>query len=153
VKWFFLILRFVLAAVFLYAGIVKASASAQFAVTLAPFTILPESLIDPAATVLPWLEITAGLLILCNPTRKTGAVLIILLCLLFCAVIGWALSQDIIVACSCFGRDETPSAAKMKLTIARDIVMALAAAAVFFEDRLRPPARTPDTGRKTPASA
>ncbi len=135
-KWLTPALRLILAVVFLYAGLIKASASAQFAVTLAPFTILPESLIAPAATLLPWLEITTGLLVICKPTKKIGAFLIIILCLLFCALIGWALSQDIIVACSCFGRDETPSADKMKLTIARDILLALAAAAVLFEDRL-----------------
>jgi len=152
-KWFFYALRLVLAAVFLYAGLIKASASAQFAVSLAPFTILPEALIDPVATLLPWIEITAALLIICHPTKKIGAAVIILLCLLFCAVIGWALSQDIIVSCACFGRDETPSSSKMQLTIVRNVFLTLAAAAVLFEDRLRPLSRTPDTARKTPMSA
>ncbi|MEI6339150.1 MAG: MauE/DoxX family redox-associated membrane protein [Verrucomicrobiota bacterium] len=152
-KGLFLTVRLVLAATFLYAGIVKASASAQFAVTLAPFTPLPETLLAPLATLLPWLEITAALLILTNPTKKIGASVIVLLCLIFCALIGWALSQGIIVACSCFGHDETPSAFKMKLAIARDIGLTIAALAVFFENAFRPPERTQGTCQKTPGNA
>ena len=152
-KHFFLALRLILAAIFLYAGIVKASASAQFAVTLAAFTPIPQAMLSPLAILLPWLEITAALLILATPTKKIGAALIILLCLMFCAVIGWALSQNIIVACSCFGREETPSAYKMKLTIAYDIVLALAALLVFLENTLSSRPRTPDTFQRTPTSA
>ncbi len=42
-----------------------------------------------------------------------------LLCLLFIAVLGWALANGIIVSCACFGQDETPSAAKMAMSLIR----------------------------------
>jgi len=148
----FLILRLVLAAVFLYAGVVKTPASAQFALTLIPFTFLPPAALPWIALVLPWVEIAAGLLILIGPTKKAGAALIFLLCLMFCVLLAWALANGIIVSCSCFGRDETPSAWKMMLALGRDVLLAAAAAAVFFEETLRPPPRTAGTARKTPAN-
>lgn len=148
----FPVLRFVLAAVFLYAGVVKTSASAQFALTLVPFTFVPPSLLPWIAVILPGVEIAAGLLLLIGPTKKAGAALIFLLCLMFGVVLTWALANGIIVSCSCFGRDETPSAWKMMLALGRDVLLAGAAAAVFFEEALRRPWRTPDTVRKTRAS-
>lgn len=152
-KGVFLALRIFLAGIFLYAGAIKASASTQFAVALVPFTIVPASWLPAIAFILPWTEIAAAILVLPDRTKKIGAALMILLCAIFATVIAWALSNDIIVACSCFGRDETPSSWKMTLAIARDILLAAMACAVFFENRLRPPSRTPDSARKTPASA
>lgn len=132
-----LVLRVVLGAVFLYAGVVKTSASAQFALTLVPFTFLPPVWLPGIALILPGIEIAAGLAILIRPTRRIGAALIFLLCLVFCIVLAWALANGIIVSCSCFGRDETPSAWKMMLALGRDVLLALAAGVVFFEKTLR----------------
>lgn len=132
-----LVLRVVLAAVFLYAGVVKSSASAQFALTLVPFTFLPPAWLPGMALLLPGIEIAAGLAILIRPTRRIGAALIFLLCLVFCVVLTWALANGIIVSCSCFGRDESPSAWKMMLALGRDVLLAMAAAVVFFEETLR----------------
>ena len=132
-RWAFLFIRLLLGGVFLFAGIVKSASSDEFALALIPFTILPDSWLGPISLVLPWVEVLLGLLIITGPKRP-AAVLIFLLCLAFCFIIGWALQNGIIVSCACFGRDETPSAWKMQLALARDIALALLAAAVFCED-------------------
>lgn len=129
------ILRWGLAVVFLYAGMVKAPPGAQFAVTLVPFTFLPSGWILPIAWGLPWVEIAAGLLILPRQTRLIGAGMMVALCAVFCVVLAWALTNGIIVACSCFGRDESPSAWKMLAAIGRDIVLIGVAGAVFVAAR------------------
>jgi len=127
------VLRATLAAVFLYAGLIKASASGQFLVNLAPYTFLPEHLLEPISLGLPWLEVLLGVSLLIPTTSRTSAALIGLLCLGFIMVIGWALSEDIIVSCSCFGEeDEPPSAHKMQLAILRDVVLGLIAFALAF---------------------
>ncbi len=132
-RYALLVARLFLAAVFLYAGIVKASASAHFAVTLIPFTILPQEWIGHIAHLLPLAEILAGLLLLWSRTAPYGAALILLLCAGFITLLTWALSNDIIVACACFGQDETPSAEKMQMAIGRDVFLALVAAAILLE--------------------
>jgi hypothetical protein len=112
--------------------IYKASASAQFAVALLPFTFVPESWRLPLSIVLPVSEIAGGALILAPWTQRIGALLILGLCLLYIAALGWALANDIIVSCSCFGREEQPSVAKMSLALLRDVFVAALALIVFF---------------------
>ena len=131
-----LALRVILAGIFLYSGLIKASASAQFAIALAPFTLVPETWIRPLSILLPLSEIAAGLLILVSPTKRIGAGLIFLLCVLFAMVLSWALANGIVVSCSCFGRDDQPSAMKMMLALGRDLCLAGLALVVILERTL-----------------
>jgi uncharacterized membrane protein YphA (DoxX/SURF4 family) len=133
VKRIVLVLRVILASIFLYSGLIKASSSAQFAIALAPFTFLPETWLRPLSIVLPLFEIAAGLLLLVSPTRNMGAGLVFVLCLLFATVLGWALAHGIIVSCSCFGEDDQPSAMKMALALGRDLVLAGLALVIILE--------------------
>lgn len=136
-KWGFLVLRIALGLIFLYAGWVKTAASDQFLYALIPFTFLPIEILPWIARILPLVEIGAGVLLL-SGLRRTGASLVLILCLIFIGVLTWALANDIIVACACFGQDETPSAAKMGLAIARDVILSLAALAIMFEKKIIP---------------
>ena len=129
------LIRLALASVFLYSGLVKASASAQFAIALTPFTLIPQTWLGPLSILLPLLEIAGGALILAPRTKRIGAGLIFGLCLVFVTVLGWALANGIIVSCSCFGQDEQPSAAKMTLALVRDVLLAGLALAVLFLER------------------
>lgn len=126
-------LRVFLGGLFLYAGLVKSSSSAEFALALVPFTFVPSAWLGTLALALPVVEIIAGLLILLPWTKRAGAWLILLLSLVFAIALGWALANGIIVSCACFGQDETPSAAKMIAALARDGLIALAAAAVLAQ--------------------
>lgn len=130
-KWALLACRVGLAAVFLYAGVAKASSSAEFLLALAPFTFVPVTWLGPIARLLPLAEILGAILILPRRTRRAGAAVLLALLLVFIGVIGWALANGIIVACSCFGVDETPSAWKMALALGRDVVLAAMAAFVL----------------------
>jgi uncharacterized membrane protein YphA (DoxX/SURF4 family) len=133
VKRTVLALRVILAGIFLYSGLIKASSSAQFAMALAPFTFLPEIWIGPLSVLLPLCEIVGGLLILVPPTKNIGAGVIFVLCLLFASVLGWALANGIIVSCSCFGEDDQPSAMKMALALGRDLLLTALALVVILE--------------------
>ncbi len=132
-RYVFLAARIVLAGVFLYAGIIKASASAHFAVTLMPFTILPQDWIGLIAFALPLVEILAAILLLIPRTSPYGAALALLLSVAFISLLGWALHNEIIVACGCFGQDETPSAEKMQMATGRDVVLSVVALAIFLQ--------------------
>lgn len=126
--WSWRATRAVLAAIFLYAGIIKASASEEFALALVPFTIIPEAWAGLFAVTLAWTEVAAGILILLPRVNRVGSALILFLALLFAGVLGWALTNDIIVSCGCFGEDTPPSAQAMLLAIIRDAAIAAAAA-------------------------
>ena len=131
-----LLLRIALAAVFFYAGAVKASASQEFAMALLPFTFVPTQWTMPLALALAWTEILAAILLVLPRVFPLGAALVGALCLLFIGVLSWALWNGIIVSCGCFGADDSPSAWKMLLAIGRDIVLLGAAAAIVFLPRI-----------------
>jgi uncharacterized membrane protein YphA (DoxX/SURF4 family) len=132
-----LALRLILGITFLYAGIIKASASQAFAIALLPFTFIDSMWTGPLAVGLAWMEILAGVLILAPRIYEAGAAMIAGLCLVFIAVLSWALWNGYIVSCGCFGEDMAPSAAKMLLTIGRDILLFAAAVAIVMIPRLR----------------
>lgn len=128
-------IRLILAGVFLYSGLIKASSSAQFAIALAPFTFVPETWLHPLSIILPLCEIAGGALILAPRSVRIGAGLIFGLCVIFATVLGWALANGIIVDCSCFGQDEKPSAPKMAIALVRDLFLAGLALSVLVLDR------------------
>lgn len=125
--WTWRATRLILAAIFLYAGIVKAGASEEFALALVPFTIIPEAWTGLFAVTLAWTEVAAGVLILLPRIHRAGSAAILFMALLFAGVLGWALANDIIVSCGCFGDDAPPSAQAMLLAIIRDAAIAAAA--------------------------
>ena len=131
-----LLLRIALAAVFFYAGAVKAGASQEFAMALLPFTFVPPQWTMPLALALAWTEILAAILLLLPRIFPLGAALVGALCLLFIGVLSWALWNGIIVSCGCFGADDSPSAWKMLLAIGRDIILLGAAAAIVVLPRI-----------------
>ena len=130
-------IRLFLAAVFLYSGLVKASGSAQFAIALAPFALIPDYWIHPLSVLLPLAEIAGGICILVPRTKTLGACLLLTLCLIFIAALGWALANG-----SCFGQEQRPSAARMTLALVRDVFLAMLAIIVLFKDRSKTPGRT-----------
>jgi uncharacterized membrane protein YphA (DoxX/SURF4 family) len=132
-----LALRLILGITFLYAGIIKASASQAFAIALLPFTFIDSMWTGPLAMGLAWMEILAGVLVLAPRIYETGAAVIAGLCLVFIAVLSWALWNGYIVSCGCFGEDMAPSAAKMLLAIGRDILLFAGAVAIMVIPRLR----------------
>ena len=131
-----LLLRLVLAAVFFYAGAVKAGASQEFAMALLPFTFVPSNWTIPLALALAWTEILAAILLLIPRLFPLGAGLICSLCVLFIGVLSWALWNGIIVSCNCFGADDSPSTWKMFLAIGRDILLFAASAGILVLRRM-----------------
>lgn len=125
-------IRLILAGIFLYSGLIKASSSGQFAIALAPFTFVPETWLRPLSIFLPLCEIAGGALILAPRTMRIGAGVIFGLCIVFATVLGWALANGIIVSCSCFGEDDEPSAVKMAIALVRDLILASMALAMLF---------------------
>ena len=102
-----LVVRRVLAllagAVFVYAGILKASDPLQFANDLRNYHILPWSLGVRLAFYLPWLEILAGLALIFHRLFAGALVITGALMLAFIGALIWTKILGINVACGCFG--------------------------------------------------
>lgn len=120
-RWAGIGLRAGLGAIFLYAGLVKASDSQQFALGLVPFTFLPAGSAGLLAVAIAWSEVVAGVLILLPRVYLAGAAMIGGLVLVFIAALSWALWNGIVIPCSCFGDGAEASAPAMFMAIVRDV--------------------------------
>lgn len=138
-RYWRIVVRILLGAVFLFAGIVKASDSRAFATALLPFTFVPGAWTGPLAIGLAWIEIISGCLLLAPRVWPAGAAMVCGLSVVFLAVLGWAMASGIVVSCGCFGGDEPPSREAMATAMLRDVAIFAGSAALLL---LRPCAKS-----------
>ena len=136
--------RVVLAGVFLYGGYTKLQAELQFASAIAGYRLLPDKLILPVASYLPWLEIILGLLLLTGWYSRFVAGFAGALLAFFIIIMTITYFRGIEADCGCFGVGERIS----PLTIARDSLFLIPAIFLLLEPRFRRPRETvPETRR------
>ena len=97
------VLRFVLAAVFGYAGVMKLLDPAAFAVEIGNFRIVSTADARPIAVGLPWLEVLVAGGLLFAATLRPAAFGCVLMLLGFTLAIGYAWWRGLDLACGCFG--------------------------------------------------
>lgn len=119
-RLFFLLSRFALGGVFVYAGVVKIwnfaghhSATPDFYEDIVNFHLL-EALLPArfasdlamiAAIYLPWLELSAGLALLLHRAVAGAAALIALLTTIFLGALASAWARGLEISCGCFGHE------------------------------------------------
>lgn len=115
--------RWLLAAVFLYAGIPKIADLDLFAKIIGAYGLLPDVLLFPAAVLLSLAEVTAAVLLLC--ARREGLWLTAILMLCFIAVLGYGIQMGLDIDCGCFGPDDPEHTAFSGLRTAlwRDLLL------------------------------
>ncbi len=132
-NWVVLILRIVLGAIFLFAGVSKAGHADQFAAQIAGFRLLPQAAIAPLAVALPYLEILLGGYLVVGLFTRTAAWLAVALLAVFDLAVASAVVRGMTVSCGCFGPTDTTVTTWAE--VARDAVFVLLAVIVA----LRPP--------------
>ena len=120
-----LLIRLVLAGVFLYAGIIKVLDPAGFVVSIEAYRVVPYSVAAAVAYYLPWLEIVTALALLWPRAQRPAAVLLAVLMAVFMALLLAAWARGLDINCGCFGSAEDP--ANYPLLLVRDIALLLAA--------------------------
>jgi uncharacterized membrane protein YphA (DoxX/SURF4 family) len=134
-----LISRFVLGAVLIAAGGLKAFVPAEAASAVAAYKILPTQIAHIAGYALPWFEIAIGLLLIIGISVRMTSILACAIMVLFIAAIGSVWVRGILIDCGCFGGGGAidPSKAAQvhrtyALEIARDLGLALLALYLYF---------------------
>lgn len=99
------LLRLIVAAVFIYAGLEKIADPWIFGKQVHAYQMLPDEYISAVAIYLPWLELIAGFGMILGAfcVRSAGSVICMLLLLLFVGVQGYALVKGMVIECGCFG--------------------------------------------------
>jgi uncharacterized membrane protein YphA (DoxX/SURF4 family) len=134
-----LLLRFILATVFLIAGGGKLSDSLAFAQAIAAFQILPSAMIPAAALALPFLEILIGGLLLTGWYRRGAALSAVILLGIYTLALVAALARNLPLECDCFG-----TATPLPWALARDIFL-LSCAVAFYGREIRNSSRPAGT--------
>jgi hypothetical protein len=89
--------------IFIWASVHKLMNPADFALSIFRYHIVPHTLINPAALVLPWLELLCGICAVGVPKMRKPALLILLaLLIVFTGAIVINLLRGTTLACGCF---------------------------------------------------
>jgi uncharacterized membrane protein YphA (DoxX/SURF4 family) len=132
--WIALLARFYLAWVFLAACWHKILDPHAFAIDVATYQILPLSLVNLMAIVLPWLELAAALMLTLGVRVRAAALLVSGMMVIFMVAIGTALGRGLEMSCGCFasqGAAEDPISWK---TMARDSIWLAIALYILLVD-------------------
>jgi len=95
--------RIGLAAVWLVSGGLKALDPDQTYVAVRSYEVLPAAGIEVVAAVLPWLEITLGLMLVVGFGTRAVAAISAALLLVFVAGVAQAWARGLSIDCGCFG--------------------------------------------------
>ncbi len=97
--------RLGLAAVFIYAGVVKANDIIAFAGQIANYQILPYSWNYLVASILPYLELLCGILLLLNMRVRPAVLVLFVLNIIFMFALSSAIIRGFDIDCGCFKPD------------------------------------------------
>ncbi|MEN6621874.1 MAG: MauE/DoxX family redox-associated membrane protein [Smithella sp.] len=127
-----LICRLALGAIFLYAGIEKIIAPREFAVAIYNYQILPNTVINSVALVLPWLEVILAAGLIAGIYVRGASLLSAMLFLVFATALTINLIRGLDISCGCFG---TASGNINWLYLIRDTSLLTMSVIILFFDR------------------
>lgn len=113
--------RLILAAVFLYAGGIKAVDVTGFAGQIANYQLLPYAWNFFVAATLPFVEILCGVLLLINRRVQPALLILLLMNLVFIVALSSVVIRGFDIDCGCF-KPESESPTPPIYAIARDFV-------------------------------
>lgn len=108
-KIFFLVLRMILGAVFVYASVDKILHPAAFAEIVYNYQILPHPLINLTAVLLPWLELFIGLFLILGLWLPGALLLGNLLLATFLGALAFNMARGLDIHCGCFTTSSSPA--------------------------------------------
>lgn len=101
-KILFDLIRIGLGFIFIYASIDKIFNPATFAKVIYHYRVLPIELINLAAIIMPWLEISLGILLIFGVWIRSSAILAGAFTFFFIILMGSAMARGLNIECGCF---------------------------------------------------
>ena len=127
--------RILLGGVFIWASWDKIIDPAAFAQAIANYQIVPATIGNPVALILPWVELACGTCLILNRWTRGSALVTAALMVVFMSALGYNIYRGIDVNCGCFTLDET-APGSMWLYLVRDAVFLAMAIGVMCRPRL-----------------
>ena len=102
-RLFVVLSRFVLGVVFVVAAVDKIAVPEVFAISIEAYRLIPVSLVNIFALVVPWIELLCGVFIIAGVRQRACALILSALLALFIGAIFSAMARDLKIDCGCFG--------------------------------------------------
>jgi putative oxidoreductase len=129
------ILDFIIAAIFIYAGVLKAIDPVQLAHDIDHYKILPWSIGVGLAFYLPWLEIFCGLALISRLFYRGALAILTALVVVFLIATIAAKARGLDITCGCFGHASQNWSFPAHLALDLGILAALAACILLLQRR------------------
>jgi uncharacterized membrane protein YphA (DoxX/SURF4 family) len=122
--------------VFIWASWDKILDPIAFAQAIANYQITSPALGNPAALILPWIELVCGACLILNRWTRGGALIAAMLLAVFISALGYNIHRGMDISCGCFTLDEE-APGNMWLYLARDAVFLVIAIGVMCRPALK----------------
>lgn len=99
-----LVARIVVALMFIIVGVGKITHPEEFAREISNYQLLPILFINPLAVILPWLEVTTGMMLLFGIQLRANALLITAMLVMFTIAIIIAVAKGLSINCGCYSQ-------------------------------------------------
>jgi putative oxidoreductase len=109
------LVRIALGGLFVFAGATKAYDPGTFAIEIQRYQIVPWVVDALASVYLPWLEMSAGALLLLKRFERGALLVITLLLLIFTLALASAMFRGLSIDCGCFGKAFTATGTTVPL--------------------------------------
>jgi uncharacterized membrane protein YphA (DoxX/SURF4 family) len=135
--WLTIRVQLALGAIFIIAAIPKIADPPSFAHMIYNYRLVPASLINLSALVMPWVELLAGLALILGVWRAAARNVIGILLAVFIIAISINLVRDNAIDCGCFnvadrGKTHEQRIFDMKVDVVRDLGMLLMVAQLWW---------------------
>jgi uncharacterized membrane protein YphA (DoxX/SURF4 family) len=135
--WLTIRVQLALGAIFVIAAIPKIADPPSFAHMIYNYRLVPASLINLSALVMPWVELLAGLALILGVWKTAARNVIGILLAIFIIAISINLTRDNAIDCGCFnvadrGKTHEQRIFDMKVDVARDLGMLLMVAQLWW---------------------
>jgi len=102
-NYFLFLIRFFIGFVFIYAAVEKINDPGNFALSIHNYKLFPLFTVNILAIFLPWIELTAGMLLVFGISVKESSFLIGAFLIIFIFVVSISLIRGLDINCGCFG--------------------------------------------------
>jgi len=138
--WLTVRVQIALGAIFVIAALPKLTDPPSFAHMIYNYRIVPGSVINISALIMPWLEVLCGLALILGIWTRPARDLVALMLVIFVVAISINLFRGNAIDCGCFnvadaGKTYEQRITDMKVDIVRDLGMLLLVAQLWFADR------------------
>ena len=135
--WLTIRVQLALGAIFVIAAIPKIADPPSFAHMIYNYRLVPASLINLSALVMPWVELLAGLALLLGVWKSAARYVVGILLAVFIIAISINLARNNAIDCGCFnvadrGKTHEQRMFDMKVDVVRDLGMLLMVGQLWY---------------------